>query len=320
VYIHDLTLQRSFASRRILITGASGFIGSQVATLGQKLGAELHILSSRQGENPGARLWRTDLGDESAVKKVVAEIRPDGVIHLAAAGVRYASGSLAGLLRTNVSGLDNLLRAVAELEHLTPVVIAGSCSEYAAQKRPITEDDPVGPLTAYGVSKASATLTAHLFSDRIPITILRPFNIYGPNELSPRLLPYIVERTLCGEPIDLTGGEQIRDYSFVTDVAGAFWLALATTPLRAGFEMLNYGSGEAITVRSFVNSIVAQLEESGYRPDIRFGSRPYRSDEAMVCVPNVTRMRAALGVTAVTPLESGVRQSLISIPRKTLRL
>jgi nucleoside-diphosphate-sugar epimerase len=286
-------LDGCFCNRRVLITGATGFLGPHVVAAGLALGVDLHVLRTGDGI-PGVKSWPVRLEERRAVTEIVSRIRPEAVLHLAAAGVTYNSSSMAELLTVNVAGLDCLLTAISEV-HACPVVVAGSAYEYAPQQRAIDETDEIGPVTAYGVSKAAATLTAQMYAGRMPITLLRVFSAFGAGEREPRLLPYIVARTKEGLSTDLTPGGQVRDYVYAGDVAECFWRILATPPASAGLRVLNVGCGKTVTLREFVELIANELSERGLAASPAFGARPYRSDEVMFYVPRVERLHGILG-------------------------
>ena len=288
-----VALDGCFRKRRVLITGATGFLGPYVIAAGLALGADMHALAMENGI-PGVKSWPVRVEDRRVVSEVVSSIRPEAVLHLAAAGVTYGSSSIAELLTVNVAGLDSLLTAISE-EGACPVVVAGSAFEYAPKKRAIAETDEIGPVTAYGISKAAATLTARLYAGRMPITLLRIFNAFGAGEREPRLLPYIVARAKQGLPTDLTPGEQVRDYVYAGDVAECFWRILATPPVSGRLRLLNVGSGKTVILREFVEEIASELSDRGLAASPSFGARPYRSDEVMFYVPRVERLRDILG-------------------------
>lgn len=285
-------LGECFCKRRVLITGATGFLGPYVVAAGLALGADIHVLAAGDGI-PGVKSWPVRVEDRRAVSEVVSSIRPEAVLHLAAAGVTYGSSAITELFTVNVVGLDCLLAAISEVG-ACPVVVAGSGFEYAPQERAIAETDEIGPVTAYGVSKAAATLTARLYAGRMPITLLRIFNAFGAGEREPRLLPYIVGRTEQGLSTDLTPGGQVRDYAYAGDVAECFWRALASSPASGGLRALNVGIGRSMTLREFVGLIAGELSERGLTPSLAFGARSYRSDEPMFYVPRVDRLHEIL--------------------------
>jgi nucleoside-diphosphate-sugar epimerase len=282
-----------FRNRRVLITGATGFLGPYVVAAGLALGADMHVLAAGDGI-PGVKSWPVRVEYRRAVSEVISSIRPEGVLHLAAAGVTYGGSAIAELLTVNVTGLDCVLAAISGVGPC-PVVVAGSGFEYAPQGRALGEADGIGPVSAYGVSKAAATLTAQLYAGQMPVTLLRIFSVFGAGEREPRLLPYIVGRTMQHVPTDLTPGGQVRDYVYAGDIAECFWRTLASPPTGGKLRVLNLGSGRNTTLREFVELIASELSERGLAPSLAFGARPYRSDEMMFYAPRVERLRDILG-------------------------
>jgi nucleoside-diphosphate-sugar epimerase len=239
-------------------------------------------------------------------------MKPDAILHAASSGVT-GHAELAEMLRSNVLGTDSLLSAVKSLDQPPPVVIAGSGYEYAPQNAPLTEDDPVFPTSPYGVSKAASTFCAAGYSALIPITVLRIFNVYGPGERLPRLLPYLVHNAKLGNPVELTPCEQIRDFVYVRDVAALFWQALECAPQNRRLRILNVGSGSARPLKDFICIVVRVLEKKGIRPRLEFGSRPYRANEPRYYVANTNRLETVLGLIPKTPLETGIAETVASI-------
>ena len=294
---------------RVLVTGAGGFVGRHVAEMGRRLGAELHVFG-RSAPGEDAAFHGGEIEDAARVAAVVAEVAPAGIIHLAAAGVSYGQSDVRGLCRVNALGLANVLEAASQLASPPAVVFAGSGFEYAPLDRARCESDPLLPNSAYGASKAAATAVASFYAARMPVTVLRPFSIYGAGEPAGRLAAYVIAKTRAGEPVDLTPGEQLRDYAEVGDVAEAFWRALAQPPPIGVLRALNVASGEVITLRAFVEAVADALRGSGLKPDLRFGARPYRSDEMMNYTAGISLLRDTLGWAPSTPLATGLARML----------
>lgn len=299
-----------YKNRRVLVTGGTGFIGRHVLREGVAAGVELHNLSPGSALLPGVVHHQVDLMDQKQVVATLKKIQPEGIIHLAARGVAYHSADLSAILQVNTVGLTHLLMAAEQLQKVPALVIASSGFEYAPQNQPIPETAPINPTSAYGVSKAAATFCTRLYAHKMPITILRLFSVYGPDEEEPRLTPYIIGAAQRHQRIELTLGEQIRDYSYVKDTAHAFWLALQTPHQQTGLRILNIGSGQLITLRAFVEKLVSVLNSRGLCPDIKWGAKPYRPDEPMVYAPVVTAMQNQLHWQPTTSLLEGFRSML----------
>ncbi len=294
---------------RVLITGASGFVGRQLVELGRRLGVELHAFG-RHSAGAGVEFHAGEIEDEARVAEVVRNVAPTGLIHLAAAGVAYGQSDVAGLCRVNALGLANVLEAASQLASPPAVVCAGSGFEYAPLDRARRESDLLLPNSAYGASKAAATAIASFYATRLPVTVLRPFSIYGAGEPAGRLAAYVVAKTRAGEPVDLTPGEQLRDCAEVGDVAEVFWRALIQPSATGVLRVLNVGSGKIITLRAFVEAVADALRGIGLTPDLRFGARPYRSDEMMDYTADISLLRATLGWVPSTPLATGLARLL----------
>jgi nucleoside-diphosphate-sugar epimerase len=281
--------------------------------LGRRLGAEIHLLGRRAADRGDAQehaFHPVDIEDATRVRDTVTAIAPTGIIHLAAAGVAYGQSDVAALCRVNALGLANLIEAASQLASPPAVVCAGSGFEYAPLGRARRESDPLLPNSAYGASKAAATAIASCYATRLPVTVLRPFSIYGPGEPAGRLAAYVIERTRAGQPVDLTPGGQLRDYAEVGDVAESFWRALARPPAPGSPRVLNVASGEIITLRAFVEALAEALRAIGLEPDLQFGARPYRSDEMMDYTADVSLLRVTLDWVPSTPLAVGLGRLL----------
>jgi nucleoside-diphosphate-sugar epimerase len=295
----------AWAGGRVLLTGANGFIGRHAVRIGARLGVEMHAFG-RHAPAGGITFHPGDIEDPDRIRAVIKDVAPAGVIHLAAAGVAYGQGDVAGLSRVNALGLANLLEAASLLDSRPAFVCAGSGFEYAPLDRPRRESDPSLPNSAYGASKAAATAIASFYATKMPVTMLRPFSIYGAGEPAGRLAAYVIAKTRAAEPVDLTPGGQLRDYTEAGDVAEAFWRALAQPPATGILRVLNVASGKAITLRQFVEALGEMLRRSGFAPDLRFGARAYRNDEMMDYTADISLLRETLGWTPPTPLDAGL--------------
>lgn len=294
--------------QRVLITGGSGFLGRHVIAQGAQHKLELHAVSRSHTAIPGVRSWAADVTDSERMLHVIREVRPTVIIHLAAAGVAYGGDGPADLLNTNACAFARMLESVLALDLTPSVVVAGSGFEYGRSARPIKETDPLVPYRAYGVSKAAASLLAELYADRLPVTVLRFFSLYGPGEREPRLAPFIIAQAMRGQRIALTEGEQVRDYTYVEDAAEACWRAIASCTRRPSFRLMNVGPGSYITLKEFARAIGDALECRGIIAPMDFGARPYRTDELMSYCADVTHLTDTLGWRPSTPLHEGIRR------------
>lgn len=309
---------KNWRGRRVLVTGGSGFVGRSVLKLGLAAGVELHNLStSLTTPSEGVIHHPADLADVDAVSRIVQEVQPDAVLHLAARGVVYnPNESIFALVAANISGLVALFETSLKLPVPPPFVIAGSWFEYAPSLTPYRETDPLLPTLPYTATKIAANDVAAFFARRLPVTVLRLFSLYGPHEKSPRLVPYIIEQAIKEQPVQLTPGEQVRDYVYVEDAAEAFWRALIIPPTDPLIRILNVGSGEAIQLKQFIALLVDSLQGHGLNADVRFDGQPYRNNENMYAVADTERLESCLKWKPATPWQTGLESTVTHFLQK----
>lgn len=302
----------SLAGRAVLVTGATGFLGTHLVRALTAVGAEVHAL--RRRPDAGTRLpcegvkWHLgDVLDLASLREVVRKARPEKVFHLAAHGT-VEGGDPDLTFRVNVEGSLNLWRALDGAG--CRFVHAGSCGEYGRAEGQVTEREVCRPTWFYPATKnASVVLLSTLGreSGREVVT-LRPFGPYGPADDPRRVVPHVVLSLLRGEDVAVTEGEQLRDYAFVEDQVEAFLLA-ATRPLASPGEIYNVGSGEVTTLRRLMESVAEAVGDGALRR-IRFGALPYRESEMWEMCANIDAARRDLGYVPRTPLAEGLRRTV----------
>ncbi len=228
----------------------------------------------------------------------------DTIIHLAAAGVVEKVDGVSELVSTNVDGTMAVLLAAQRFG--ARLIYCGSCFEYGSGAA-WSEDALPAPTSEYGASKAAGWLIAQAFAHRtgLEVVSLRPFTMYGPMEPPGRLVPSVVRHALAGRPIDLTPGDQVRDFVYVADVADAF-IAASTTDAAVG-GTFNVCSGSAVTVRDVVQRI---LRSTGSTAPARFGALSYRPSERRVLSGDTSRAERILGWRARVSLDEGLARTI----------
>ena len=298
--------------RSALVTGATGFVGAALVRrlLTQDIEVTCLVRAGRGthfSPTPGLRVVETSF-HSAELGPVLRECRPDVVFHLASYGVHQRDRDPELLLDGNVRLLVRLLQAAAGRD-LRRFIHAGSCSEYGAPPMaaaPIMETAPLRPISLYGAAKAAAFLYGSSLATaiRVPFVTLRLFNVYGAGEAPQRLTSYIGERLRHGEPVNLTPGEQLRDFLYVDDVAEAF-LAAAHSD-RLDDTAYNVCSGQPVSVRALGEAIADALDRP--RHLLEWGRRPYRPDEPMALVGDNRRFTAATAWRPRVTLADGVRR------------
>jgi len=247
--------------QKILVTGADGFIGSHLVehlvTAGHAVRAFVLYnsfgsagwLDAIDGDAlKGVDVFPGDIRDPGRVKAAVAGC--DRVLHLAALiSIPYSYLAPHSFTDTNVGGTENVLVAARDAG-VAKVVIASTSEVYGtAQAVPITEAHPLNAQSPYAASKIAADQLALSFhrSFELPLTIVRPFNTYGPRQSTRAVLPTVITQLARGERrLKLGAIHPTRDFSYVGDTAAGF--ALAADPAKAVGEVVNLGSDFEVSI------------------------------------------------------------------------
>jgi nucleoside-diphosphate-sugar epimerase len=293
---------REGEGRRALITGLRGFTGYYLA---QELAAAGYRVfgTVMPGEEVGPDMVAVDLCDRDAVAAMVAEVQPDVVAHLA--GIAFVGhANVEAIYRVNVVGTRNLLEALASGSHRpTSVLLASSANIYGNASVPVIDEDVTpAPANDYAVSKLAMEYMARLWMDKLPITIVRPFNYTGVGQADNFLLPKIVSHFRRNEArIELGNLAIARDFSDVRMVARAYRRILAAAP--AG-EAFNVCSG---TPHSLSNVIEMMGEIAGYRIDVQVNPAFVRANDVLQLTGSNRKLTAVVGDLAPTPLYETLR-------------
>ncbi|MEI6576812.1 MAG: NAD-dependent 4,6-dehydratase LegB [Bacteroidota bacterium] len=259
--------------KKVLVTGAGGFIGSHLVEKllesGCHVRAFVHYNSfNRWGwldyaaakENPRLEVFVGDIRDPNGVRVAMKDI--DVVFHLAALiGIPYSYHSPDSYVDTNVKGTLNILQAARDAN--VEKIIHTSTSEIygTAQFVPITEEHPVNPQSPYAATKSGADFLALTFyrSFGTPVSVVRPFNTYGPRQSTRAVIPTIITQIFDGKKVIKLGATSpTRDLNFVKDTAAGF-IAAAISDKTLG-EVVNLGTKQEISVGNLAK-LIGQLAE-----------------------------------------------------------
>jgi len=305
---------------KILVTGAGGFIASHLA---EKLVQEGHSVrafvryNSRNSwgwleESPfrnDMEIISGDIRDFDVVKKAVSSCNT--VFHLAALiGIPYSYVSPLAYVKTNVEGTYNVLQAARE-NGSTKVIHTSTSEIYGtAQYVPIDEAHPVNPQSPYSASKASADFLALSFyrSFELPVTVVRPFNTYGPRQSARAVIPTIIGQILEGKKKILLGNlAPTRDLTYVEDTVSGFLAAYRTDEIIG--ETVNLGTGIDISIGDLAKQIASMMDK-----DIEIGEDPQRirpaKSEVERLLSNPNRMKRLTGWEAKTSLTEGLEKTI----------
>lgn len=294
---------RPFLGRRVLVTGASGFIGSHLCRRLLELGAEVYGVSRtvRDGAGDGIEWRQADACDAAATLALFRSINPDYAFHLAA----HVTGSTAPeqilpTFHANLTGTVNLLAAALETGCVR-IVLSGSLSE------PEVGQDEMFPTSPYAASKWAGTGYARMFHALygLPVVIARVFMVYGPDQKDcTKLVPYVISSLLQGKSARLSSGLRQIDWVYVEDVVEGY-ITLALTPGLEG-STVELGSGRLVSIREIAQRLEGIL---GTANKVLLGALPDRPLEP-VRVARVTETRERTGWMASTPLDEGLRRTV----------
>ncbi len=287
---------------RILLTGATGFLGSALARYWHAAGHEL-VLPTRADSDTrriaeiASTAGLVRLAGVDGLAELVVRSRPDAIVHTAASYGRRGETALAisdANLRYGIALLQGVLDAPGPCVTVlnTGTVLAPQLGLYALSKTQFSQ---------WGAALAAQSGGALRFIDA------RLQQMYGPGDDRSKFTTHVLEACRANEPrLALTAGEQRRDFIHVEDVVQAYDRILARRTEFAAADTIDIGSGVAPRMRDFVE---LAKHVTGASTELDFGAVPYRPNEAMLCVADITRLKA-LGWTPRFDLEAGLRQTL----------
>ncbi|MCB5166759.1 SDR family NAD(P)-dependent oxidoreductase [Streptomyces bambusae] len=306
--------------RTVLVTGAEGFIGSALVDLLVARGARVRAFVHYKPYAEKGHLAH-HLGPGSAVEMLAGDVRDAGrvsdavqgcdtVFHLAALiGIPYSYDSPGAYVQTNVTGTENVAEAcrrhgVRRLVHTSTSEVYGT-----AITAPISESHPLQPQSPYSASKIGADMMALSFHHafELPVTVVRPFNTYGPRQSARAVIPTILAQLHSGaREIKLGSVTPTRDFTYVTDTAEGFLAASECD--RALGHVLNLGTGTEISVGDLARELITASGRDARVVVDPARLRPAGSEVERLLSDN-SRARDWAGWQPQVPLPEGLRRT-----------
>ncbi len=294
----------SGTTKRAFITGIQGFTGRYMAEELVAHGYEVFGCGNKPGDRPG--YYRVNLLDPDSLSAVLAEVKPDVVIHLAALAF-VGHGNANDFYQTNLIGTRNLLQAIADSgKQPDSVLLASSANVYGnTSSGVLCETTPPSPANDYAVSKIAMEHMASLWSEKLPIVIARPFNYTGVGQEDRFLLPKIVSHFhRKAETIELGNLDVWRDFSDVRSVVQAYRRLVEAKP-EAG--IVNVCSGQTYSLREIMSKCEAL---TGHRINIEVNPAFVRANEVKTLSGDASLLKSLVTDWQMIPLEDTLRWML----------
>ena len=306
--------------KSVLVTGAGGFIGShlteKLAASGHRVRAFVHYNSRNSWGWLDSSKYRDDIEiisgdirDADIVRHSIRDVKT--VFHLAALiGIPYSYYSPEAYLDTNIKGTLNILQAARDFG-VKKVIITSTSEIYGtAQFIPIAENHPINPQSPYAASKSAADLLSLSFyrSFNLPVTIVRPFNTYGPRQSARAVIPTIISQILNGShKIQLGALSPTRDLTFVEDIVDGF-ISIGES-LKCIGEIINLGSNSEISIGGLANMIAGYLGKNIKIESTCSRKRPAKSEVERLIADNA-KAKKILGWAPKYPLKKGLKKTI----------
>jgi UDP-glucuronate 4-epimerase len=305
--------------KRILVTGAAGFIGSSLCDALLERGDTLlgldnfndyyapaikHRNLAGAQEHENFTLVEGDITDEGTVRKAFDDFQPEVVVHLAArAGVRPSLADPALYNRVNVMGSQNILEAcrTADLSHL---VFASTSSVYGGSTDvPFSEDNPVmKPISPYAATKRANELMAHVYSHvhGLNVSLMRFFTVYGPRQRPDMAIHKFTRMIDAGDPIPMFGdGSTARDYTYIDDIVHGLIQAV-DRPFR--YEIFNLGEHHTTTLRELITLIEKHVGKEAV-----IDQQPMQPGDVTITFADIDKARTLLDYDPQTDMDTGIQ-------------
>jgi UDP-glucose 4-epimerase len=300
--------------KRVLVTGATGFVGANLTRWLLRDGHEVHLFLRNRSNRwrladvaDDLQVHEADVEDRGKIRLLVADIRPEWVFHLAAYGAYPTQSDADRMVSTNLGGCFAMLDACIEAG-VAAFVQTGSSSEYGYLDHPACEDELIQPNSAYAVTKAAATHYCQFRARQsgVHAVTARLYSIYGPYEETSRLIPVLVVHALHGRLPRLVSPRIGRDFVYVDDAVEAL-LSIAEASHVPRGSVYNVSSGVQSTLASVVGDVRLLMNVAS---EPQWSSMPERSWDTETWLGSPAAIARDIHWKARTSFRSGLERTM----------
>ena len=298
----------SLKDKRVLVTGGCGYVGNLLVSKLHELNAKVFVfdITLRSDQVTDVIYYDVSLLNIELLNKLIKIIKPQIIYHLAASLDRSRDyNNIDEILNINLNGTNNLLRSLQEIDY-TSFIFTSTSEVYGKQPQiPFRENFALQPTSPYSLSKAAAELSIQTFSNiyNKPYTILRLFNIYGPNLPESFFIPQLMKALNENKNFDMTIGEQKRDFVWINDVMNTLIIVALNT--NANNQIFNVCSGVSISLRKLALNIKKIIPSNAI---INFGAIPYRENEIWDMVGSNSKIAMNLDISIKTNIIETIKK------------
>ncbi len=292
----------------ILITGGSGYLGTKLRKALEFEGAIVFNIS--KGCKESSHDFDIDISDFEEFEKIIVEINPEIIYHLAANIDRSRDfDKFDKINAVNSIGTLNLLKSLKNIDYEN-LIFTSTSEVYGNGKSPFSEENIPEPVSPYSLTKLFAENLIKTYSNlhQKNFTILRLFNFYGNEMPESFFIPQIIKTLMRNEPFLMTGGEQKRDFVHVNDVVES--LIISALNPNANNQTFNVCSGKAVQLNELAATVAESLDKKNL---LMVGSLPYRENEVWEMVGNPTKIFKSLGFRPKINLKQGITSVVESL-------
>ncbi len=291
-------------NKRVLVTGGNGYLGSFLVKALEKENANVFV-ASRNAELLYNH-FAVDITDFDAINKVVQEIQPDVVFHLAANISRSRDFAIYDdMAKVNITGTLNLLQALQNFD--AHFIFTSSSEIYGNNVSPFHENQLPKPVSPYSLSKVNAEMLIQTYclNHNKKFTNLRIFNFYGEHMPEDFFIPQMINSLKREEDFLMTKGEQTRDFLYIDDVVNA--LLLTAKSINSYNETMNVCSGKGTKLNELAAAVNERMNS---KAKIIFGAIPYRDNEVWEMIGDNSKIKQKLGFEPQVNIENGIKRVL----------